>query len=50
MVCRAGVTVVQGHLIGQPTPEAGLAALIRRLELDVAPNPLLADPAPDPQP
>jgi diguanylate cyclase (GGDEF)-like protein len=34
-VREAGVTVVQGYFIARPTPEADLASLIRRLEVDV---------------
>jgi predicted signal transduction protein with EAL and GGDEF domain len=35
MVRQAGVTVVQGYLVARPTPQAELASLIRRLEVDV---------------
>jgi EAL domain-containing protein (putative c-di-GMP-specific phosphodiesterase class I) len=38
LVRQAGVTVIQGYLIARPTPEADLASLIRRLEIDVDPS------------
>ena len=37
MVCRAGVTVIQGHLIARSTPQAELLTLMRRLEADAVP-------------
>jgi EAL domain-containing protein (putative c-di-GMP-specific phosphodiesterase class I) len=40
MIRESGVTVLQGFLIGRPTPESELQPLIRRLEVDVDPNAL----------
>jgi diguanylate cyclase (GGDEF)-like protein len=40
LVRQAGVTVVQGYLIARPTPEAELASLIGRLEVDADPTAL----------
>jgi EAL domain-containing protein (putative c-di-GMP-specific phosphodiesterase class I) len=50
MVRQAGVTVIQGYLIARPTPQAELAALIRRLEVDIDPKALSHLPAQEPQP
>jgi diguanylate cyclase (GGDEF)-like protein len=49
-VREAGVTVVQGYLIARPTPEAGLAALIQRLEVDLDPIARPDFAAPETQP
>jgi len=46
LVREAGVTVVQGYLIARPTPEAELAALIRRLDFGPPPG---ASALPSPQ-
>lgn len=45
MVCGAGVTVIQGHLIARSTPEAELLALMRRLEAEATPAALFAPSA-----
>jgi hypothetical protein len=44
------VTVVQGYLIARPTPEADLASLIQRLEVDADPTSRPTLPAKEPQP
>jgi EAL domain-containing protein (putative c-di-GMP-specific phosphodiesterase class I) len=45
MVCRAAVTVVQGYLIAQPTPEAELDSLIQRQAVAVDPAAIPTLPA-----
>jgi EAL domain-containing protein (putative c-di-GMP-specific phosphodiesterase class I) len=50
MVREAGVTVVQGYLIARPTPEAELASLMQRLEVDVDPSALPTHSALEHQP
>ena len=40
MVRQAGVTVIQGYLVARPTREPEMAALIQRLDVEIAPKPL----------